>query len=173
MLAFMLTVISCGCGTIGNNDRYEGPARPYGGVMTDFVMGTGREIGCGPWWFLDMPFSLIGDTLSLPFNAHWNHQIRQFEQSKTNEPGSNPLSGWKSSSIPGGIYDDYMDYINKLPTKERYAAQPIQFLEDGTGRHAVRIYIPLSGAWWEHVIIYGQNNRRLSANKRISGRFRS
>ena len=98
----------------------------------------------------------------------------------TPKPGPNPLVGWKLLSEGAkkpdkSILDDYQDYIQKLPIDERQAAKEFnpQFLEDGTGRHAVRVSFPLSGTWWEHVLIYDQNNRRMQALKRVVGHYQS
>src|SRR4051812_24445083 len=73
----------------------------------------------------------------------------------TPKPGPNPLIGWKllskdAKKLDKSILDDYQDYIQKLPIGERHTAKEFnpQFLEDGTGRHAVRVSFPLSGTWW-------------------------
>ena len=65
-------------------------------------------------------------------------------------PGPNPLVGWNYTrsqdpdKLDKAIRDDYLDYIRKLPADERNRAS-VQFLEDGTGQHAVRIEIPVRG----------------------------
>jgi hypothetical protein len=92
-----------------------------------------------------------------------------------------PLEGWKSSfsqnpnKIPKAVRDDYQDYIQQLPTAERrYVIESnIWFLEDGSGRHAVRIAIPINGVWWQHVLIYDIDNKRIRATKYKSGGYRS
>jgi hypothetical protein len=92
----------------------------------------------------------------------------------------NPLEGWKlmhrdPNKLAPAIWDDYQDYVQKLPVAERHVATEFNpdFLEDGTGRHALRLSIPLSGTWWEHVLLYDQNNRRVQATKRITGHYQS
>src|SRR5258706_13856376 len=95
----------------------------------------------------------------------------------TPKPGPNPLVGWTllpsrdPNKVDRAIRDDYQDYIQKLPVEERSHAGEILFFEDGTGRNAVSISIPLNGNWWEHVLIYDENNRRVQAIKRFSGHY--
>ena len=98
----------------------------------------------------------------------------------TPKPGPDPLEGWNLLSqdpnkLDGAIRADYRDYIQKLPAEERRYVQDfnIRFVADGTGRHAVRISIPDKGIWWEHILIYDQNNQRVQAIKRISGYYQS
>ena len=95
---------------------------------------------------------------------------------------SSPLEGWKGGTTayegcPYGkaIIDDYRNYIEKLPRKERYYVSDfdIRFFEDGTGQHAVQISIPLNGVWREHVLIYDKDNKRIKVIKYASGRYAS
>ena len=87
----VLAVLCPGCGTIINSNWAEGGASlPYGGVILDYGMGTGKELGCGPWWFLDMPFSLAGDTLLLPINTYDYYQIRPDPKATTNRQPEKP-----------------------------------------------------------------------------------
>src|SRR5213594_1870683 len=93
-----------------------------------------------------------------------------------------PLAGWKASrsqdpkKLDQAIRDDYQDYIQKLPPKERVDVheRDIRFFEDFTGRHAVKILIILEGfwsdIWWDHVLIYDKNNKRIKTIKYKSGR---
>src|SRR5438874_79229 len=64
----------------------------------------------------------------------------------TSKPTPDPLVGWRfihSNQVPKTIADDYQDYIQKLPPKERSYVQgyDLRFFEDGTGQHAVKIEI--------------------------------
>src|SRR5580698_11606395 len=86
----------------------------------------------------------------------------------TQKPTPDPLTGWKIlggnhyDKIDKSIVDDYQDYIRKLPAEESYYAKgsAVWFFEDGTGQHAVKIEIPLNGAYSEHVLFYDKNNIR-------------
>ena len=101
------------------------------------------------------------------------------------KPRSNPLEGWKLSwshdpnQLNKAISDDYQNYIQKLPPQERARVieSNIWFLEDLTGQHAVKISIPLegfwSGIWWDHILIYDRNNKRIKTIKYKSGRYLS
>ena len=63
-----------GCGTIGDGERGWGP-RPYGGVQYDL----GDQRGCVrvPFWIAiwDVPFSLVLDTLILPYTIFCEPQL--------------------------------------------------------------------------------------------------
>ena len=91
----------------------------------------------------------------------------------------NPLEGWHfcPSQDPGkldkAIQDDYQNYIQTLPAKEKSSVGTIHLFEDGNGQHAVQIEIGLNGTWWEHVLIYDKNNQRIKKIKYSSGHYRS
>jgi len=99
----------------------------------------------------------------------------------TSRPDPDPLASWNEipsqdpEKLDSAIRNDYQDYIQKLPAGERdhVLGSNINFLQDGTGRHAVRLSIPLSGTWWEHVLIYDRNNCRVQAIKRFGGHYQS
>jgi hypothetical protein len=90
-----------------------------------------------------------------------------------------PLKGWHlcfsqdPKYLGEAIVADYQDYIQKLPPKEKNFAYYEHDFEDGAGQHAVRIEIPLNGTWWEHVLIYDKNNKRIKTIKYSSGGYRS
>jgi|SRR3954467_8957729 hypothetical protein len=90
----------------------------------------------------------------------------------------NPLEGWSLVSQDANkqaraIRDDYQGYIQKLPAEEKkYVSDSnITFYEDGTGRHAVMIAIPLDGTRWQHFLIYDRENQRIQTVKRIGGHY--
>jgi hypothetical protein len=87
----------------------------------------------------------------------------------------NPLAGWKVffHEPDQTITNDYQDYIKKLPPEERKYAGMIQYFEDGTGQHAVKIRIPLNGTWWNHVLIYNKDNKRIETKVYSSGNYGS
>jgi hypothetical protein len=97
------------------------------------------------------------------------------------KPAPAPLSGWRyllhvgHSHLDRAIVDDYWDYIHRLPLEEEklIGKYSIDEFEDTTGQHAVKIEIPLRGTYWEHVIIYDQNNKRTKVMKYKGGRYRS
>jgi hypothetical protein len=99
----------------------------------------------------------------------------------SSKPTPDPLAAWKVllshdyEKLDKAITVDYRDYIQKLPPGERYyvTESEIWFLEDGNGQHAVRIEIPLNGTWWEHVLIYDKDNKRIKTIKYSNGGYRS
>lgn len=95
-------------------------------------------------------------------------------------PNPDPLAGWKVlfsqdyEKLDKSISHDYLDYIQKLPIQDRKSATgPFWFYENGEGQHAVRIEIPLNGTWWEHVLIYDKDNKRIKTIKYSNGHYRS
>ena len=68
---------------------------------------------------------------------------------------------------------DYTFYIQTLPPEERKYAGGIQYFEDGAGEIAIKIEIPLNGTWWQHILIYDQNSKRIKTVKYASGNYRS
>jgi hypothetical protein len=97
------------------------------------------------------------------------------------KPSPNPLAGWKVcgsqdyNKIDTAIRDDYRGYIQKLPPDERKFVDDnfIDFFQDEAGQHAVKIEIPLNGTWWEHVLIYDKDNKRIKTIKYSTGHYAS
>lgn len=95
------------------------------------------------------------------------------------KPTPDPLAGWKvllskdSERLNQAIIDDYKDYIRDLPPNERHSIGVIDFLEDGTGQHAVRFEIALNGTDWAYVLIYNKYDKRIKVIKYVSGYYRS
>jgi hypothetical protein len=93
-----------------------------------------------------------------------------------------PLAGWKSgptayegNPFNKAITDDYRSYIQKLPSDERHSVSDfgVRFFENSTGQRAVRIEIGVHGTWWEHVLIYDKDNKRIRTIKYTNGGYRS
>lgn len=81
-----------------------------------------------------------------------------------------PLKGWKKDFSPPSHSDkiiekDYQDYIQKLPEDQRKFVGPVDFFEDGTGQHAVRIEVALYGTVWYHTLFYDKDNKRIKVIK--------
>ena len=97
----------------------------------------------------------------------------------TSKPTPDPLAGWTMllsedyEKLDNSITRDYHNYIDKLPDGEKKFVGPIQFYEDGTGQHAVRIEIALDGTDWAHVLFYNKANIRIKVIKFVSGHYRS
>ena len=90
-----------------------------------------------------------------------------------------PLAGWHMcfsqdpNKLGGVIVADYQDYISRLRPKERERVGIITTFEDGTGQHAVKIEIGINGNWWQHVLIYNKDNKRIKAMRYTSGGYQS
>jgi len=91
-----------------------------------------------------------------------------------------PLAGWHFCSLTNlddnvAISNDYRRYIQQLSPEERkyLGPSPIDYFEDGTGQHAVRITIGLKGTVWRYILIYDKNNKRIKTIKYASGGYRS
>lgn len=92
------------------------------------------------------------------------------------KPAPNPLAGWKvafNKEPDQTITKDYQEYIQDLPAGERIYARVSQYLEDGTGRHAIVIEIALNGTWWNHILIYDENDKRVKVIKYSPGGYQS
>ena len=90
-----------------------------------------------------------------------------------------PLEGWKMcwsqdpQKLDKQIRDDYQSYIDRLPHRQRKYVVGIDLFEDGKGQHAVKIEIPLNGAWLEHLLIYNSQNQRVRAITYKHGHYAS
>jgi hypothetical protein len=92
----------------------------------------------------------------------------------TPKPTPDPLAGFHPAALytpdtNKTITDDYKNYIQKLSPEERKFIAGIEFFEDGTGQHAVKITIGLNHINWRHVLIYDKDNKRINTIKYISG----
>ena len=83
-----------------------------------------------------------------------------------------PLVGWyldgdSDSQHDKAIIDDYQAYAHKVWPKDRdFFISKVDFYEDGTGRHAVRIELePGSRKYVEYYLMYDTNNVRTKVIK--------
>jgi hypothetical protein len=97
-------------------------------------------------------------------------------------PDPDPLTGWKEMGsahsepfFAKAIADDYAEYVRKLSARERKFVDDYNtwFYEDATGRHAIRLALAHDGSFWDHILIYGPDNRRVRTIKRFGGHYRS
>jgi uncharacterized protein YceK len=66
----LMTILFTGCGTICNHIAPAESARPYGGVRMD-IEKAHEEGGMAYILLLDVPISLVTDTLLLPLDIPW------------------------------------------------------------------------------------------------------
>jgi uncharacterized protein YceK len=185
IFSVLLAAFCSGCGTITNHPDETSTFYPrrtaYGGVKMDWEMGTSNQLGCGPWWFLDMPFSAVFDTLCLPsdlYTTHkWNHDLNAYQESlKRNPPDPNPLAAWKHTpdvQPDPAIVADYETYIEQLPQDQKKVliVNPymVRLFWDEKGAHAVEIRLYLKHTEWKYVLIYDESNRRVKVLKYAGG----
>ena len=89
-----------------------------------------------------------------------------------------PLAGWHFSSLNNldsnkAIMDDYQDYLQKLPPRRNGFIGSLEFFEDATDQHAIKVRIGVNGTWWVHVLIYDKNDKRIQVTTYRSGGYRS
>jgi ankyrin repeat protein len=85
-----------------------------------------------------------------------------------NEKTNNPLMGWyfdghTNSFHARAILDDYQAYAQAIwPKGQTFFIYDVEFFEDGSGRHAVRIELePQYHEFKEYYLIYDRNNMRV------------
>jgi uncharacterized protein YceK len=91
-----------GCGTAANTvflNEVEGGKRAYGGVRADWEIvrergeeGSGANLRAPLWAAIDMPFSLVADTVTLPYIL--GYQAGLFGREDTTHPGAGKPSNW-------------------------------------------------------------------------------
>jgi hypothetical protein len=87
-----------------------------------------------------------------------------------------PLAGWKvdfDHQPDQVIVNDYQDYIQKIPLRQRGFVGSVDWLGDGMGQHAIDIKIGVNGTWRDHVLIYDKENKRIKVIKYSNGGYRS
>ena len=70
-LVMVIIVVGPGCGTLMNQNGIGGRTRPYGGVRNDFLI-MAEKPAVIPVFVVDLPFSIVGDTLCLPSDLYHN-----------------------------------------------------------------------------------------------------
>jgi len=165
-LCCLTSMILCaGCGSLVSRSNSSNANPVYAGTRSDFQSiannhGSNSEIWNRAVWVLDVPFSLTADTLWLPFDLYDLSERR---------PTVDPLLGWKPVTSPEAapgqkIQADKIPFNAKITAavdafikKKKFKFGPqssvalknpqrvgsMRFYEDGTGRHAVEMFIPL------------------------------
>jgi hypothetical protein len=85
---------------------------------------------------------------------------------------TNPIAGWQlefKEQPNQAIVNDYQNYIQQLPPKERQFATVDEWLKDGTGQHAILITVGFNFTNWRHVLIYDKDNKRIKTIKYADG----
>lgn len=179
----LLAALCSGCGTIANQDNYD--RGPYGGVVWDFEMATGNTGSCMgfpiPCMILDVPFSLVGDTLFLPFNMYGDHMEKKYQEEIKRSPlDPDPLTGWiynYAGNTNAAVEKDFQAYIKSLPSEQKGKSRDINWYRNNTGNQAARITIGTYWMYskniprWQHVLFYDQDETRTQVMKYEKGHF--
>ena len=93
-------------------------------------------------------------------------------------PRPDPLAGYHFCSLKNlqsneAINDDYKNYIQNLHLGKRSFIGALDYFENESGQHAVDIKVGVDDMWWEHVIIYNKENRRIKVIKYPNGHYES
>ena len=96
----------------------------------------------------------------------------------SSKPTPDPLAGFHIDALHAldsnkAITDDSQDYIKKLSLKNGDFVGAVEFLEDGTGQHAVDIAVGASGRWWRHILIYDKADKRIKVIVYKTGGYQS
>jgi hypothetical protein len=99
---------------------------------------------------------------------------------KPTPPTPDPLAGFHEVDIQHlydnkAITDDYNDYLQKLPDKQKgYVGYKI-FYENEAGQHVVNIQIfeGNKNASWNHVLFYDKDNKRIKSIRYNYNRYES
>lgn len=89
---------------------------------------------------------------------------------------TNPIAGWHSASLVDlqnnkAICDDYQAYIKSIPSRKFQFIEGVSFSEDGTGQHAVTIQEGRSDTYWNHVLVYDKDNKRIKVIVYVDGHY--
>ena len=154
VFALCLLVFCSGCGTTVSLVFPIDNAPVYKGVVFDAKTVKEGDV----WFVLDMPFSLVGDTIVVP--------IELYEAI----PPPNPVKGWASDNanqMNPAIIEDYQAYAHKVWPKDRdFFISEVYFYDDGTGRHAVKVVLePALREYKAYYLIYDTHNVRIKVVK--------
>jgi uncharacterized protein YceK len=173
-----------GCSSLEVHSAWDRKPHLYPGVRED--VDEIARLWSGPFGFclvwipvIDMPFSFVVDTLYLPFDAHYKHQVSMHQESlKRFPPDPNPLKVWKHTpnvQPDPAIVADYESYIEQLPQDQRKVLivndYMVRLFEDGNRAHAIEIRLYLKHTEWKHVLIYDESNKRVEVLKYADGRL--
>lgn len=171
-----------GCTSLNVHSEVDRDPYLYPGVREDF--GRLPRVWSGPfgpvlvWYYVvDTPFSFVSDTLYLPFDAYYQHQVNAYQESlKRFPPDPDPLAAWKRTpdlQPDPAIVADYESYFEQLPQDQRQVliVNPymVRLFEDGKGAHAMEIRLYLKHTEWKYVLIYDDSNKRVEVLKYAGG----
>jgi hypothetical protein len=96
----------------------------------------------------------------------------------SSKPTPDPLAGFYIDAFHTAdsnklIAHDYEEYIQSLSLRKKDFVGSVDFFDSRTGQHAVDIKIGINGTWWEHILVYDKENKRVKVIKYRNGGYRS
>ena len=93
-------------------------------------------------------------------------------------PTPNPLTGFDFCSLNDLdtnklIKADYQDYIKTIKLGKYDFIGDVEYSKNKLGEHAVSILVGDDGTWWNHILVYDKNDKRIKTVKYTSGGYRS
>ena len=124
-LVCVSAALASGCGTLLNTAHYpyaSGGEEIYGGVQLDYRVVAQehqkRSATTVALALLDMPFSLVGDTLTLPYTVALS-MSRQGEAGQPDKKDALLNETWKSAQPSTGVRQAAAEEAPPVPTYER------------------------------------------------------
>jgi uncharacterized protein YceK len=166
-----------GCGTLISGQPSK---NVYGGIGTDCKWigekgggSAGRIVA-----IIDVPFSLTADTLFLPWDLYFivktypSDLVKGWTCYNANlQPPNRHDPGEPYYQIDKAIIDDYTAYAHSVwPKGHDFFISEVDYYEDGTGQHAVRIELETGlRRYREYYLFYDKNNVRTKVMRSPSG----
>jgi uncharacterized protein YceK len=174
LLMILITTLFCpGCGTIGNQQGSRTPNPVYGGTRDDCLTIAYPGLFGMPIAVVtcvDLPFSLVGDTLLLPVDlARRQHNSGAELNGWTYRPFPGyemPPYGHNTNHLDSAVMSDYQDYINKegLAVLDSISG----YYQNGMGLRAIKFtaFSPHREHYsHNYVLIYDKENKRIKTIK--------
>jgi uncharacterized protein YceK len=165
-ITFAACVALCsGCSTVGMHIFPQSTNPVYGGIRNDChcIAHPEGSVVLPVVCTVDLPFSLVADTLWLPADMH--------EWSELSVP--DPLTDWTYKPFPTdrtgnittntldkAIVDDYEDFIKKNGL-DLIGGGVDGFFEDGKGNRGVKFEGYFGNESWQYALIYDSKNKRI------------
>jgi len=171
LLAITTISLCSGCGSMSH--QFVGPAQVYGGVHKDCDW-----IGEGDWWAaLDVPFSVVADTLFLPADWPLPDPVKGWaiisDVGCWDEPSNRVSTAKCFAKMPPEIVQDINRFIDKLPDdkgdwgerrKGRDCMTSVTYYKSQDKRHAVRIGANYNSSV-NYYVLYAPSNVRTKVMK--------
>ena len=162
------TAFCSGCGTIVSDQPNE---NIYGGIRTDGHWIADGNVAA----IVDAPFSVTADTLFFPFDLYcalnspadlvkgWTRHVAYEGIASVDPPNLKKGESLHTSyNIDESVIVDYTAYARSVwPKGQGFFISEVDFYEDGTGQHAVRIELEVGlDEYVDYYLFYDKSNQR-------------